>query len=189
MNTEEPWLLSSESCCFTGHRILPQEVNESVQLYQNLRNIIERLVKEDGIVNFYAGGALGFDTMAATAVLQMKEKYPQIKLILALPFAGQAEDWSLSDQLRYEDIKEKADRIKMISQEFTDDCMKKRNYYMVDHSCACIYYLLNSPRSGTLQTVQYARKSGLRMIDLSSEEITEDYYGYPVWKEQFYTEE
>lgn len=189
MSMEEIWPLTSESCCFTGHRILPQEVNESVQLYQNLRNIIQQLVEEDGIINFYAGGALGFDTMAATAVLQMKEKYPQIKLILAVPFPEQAEGWSISDQMRYEEIKGKADLIKIISNEFTDDCMKKRNYYMVDNSCVCIYYLLNSPRSGTLQTVQYARKNGLRMIDLSSDEIIEDYYGYPVWREQFYTKE
>ena len=39
---------------------------------------------------FYgAGGALGFDTLAAQTVLDMKKEYPQLRLILVLPCEDQ----------------------------------------------------------------------------------------------------
>ena len=44
--------------------------------------------------------------------------------------------------------------------------MKKRNYFMVDNSSVCAYYMVNPTRSGTAQTVNYARRSGCRLIDL-----------------------
>ena len=34
-------------------------------------------------------GALGFDTIAAQAVLSVKETYPEVKLILVLPCENQ----------------------------------------------------------------------------------------------------
>lgn len=47
--------------------------------------------------------------------------------------------------------------------------MKRRNYYMVDHSCVCVYYMVHSVRSGTAQTVAYARKKNARLIDLTGD--------------------
>lgn len=40
---------------------------------------IERSIQA-GYVYFGAGGALGFDTLAAQMVLKLKERYPDIKL-------------------------------------------------------------------------------------------------------------
>ena len=48
--------------------------------------LIELLSRENsGYLYFGAGGALGFDTLAAQTVLDLKKDYPQIKLILVLP--------------------------------------------------------------------------------------------------------
>ena len=41
--------------------------------------------------------------------------------------------------------------------------MKRRNEYMVEQSAYCICALLHE-KSGTGQTVRFARKKGLRMI-------------------------
>lgn len=49
-----------------------------------LRKIIEEQIKA-GVVFYGAGGALGFDTIAAQTVLEMKNEYPQLRLILVLP--------------------------------------------------------------------------------------------------------
>lgn len=72
-------------------------------LEKELINLIEK-----GYCYFGAGGALGFDTVAAQTVLHLKEKYPHIKLILVLPCIDQAKSWSHVDKVVYEDIKEKS---------------------------------------------------------------------------------
>ena len=59
---------------------------------------------------FGAGGALGFDTIAAFTVLKLKESYPDIRLILVLPCLAQTRGWSREDVEKYEDIKSKADK-------------------------------------------------------------------------------
>lgn len=150
------------SCCFTGHRIykLPRDV-----LKQRLWAAITWMVEKD-VENFYAGGAIGFDTMAEVAVLQIKETFPWIKLHLALPCPEQAEKWSLEDAKNLECIKERADSVTYTSPHYTEDCMHIRNRYLVDHCKYCIY-LLERPRSGTNSTVAYACEKGRVLIGLS----------------------
>ena len=152
-------------CCLTGHRSLPSDPDQLAELRQNLRRLICDLAQQ-GITTFYTGGALGFDTMAAMMVLELKSRLPQLRLHLALPYPEQAKRWSRTDRLLYEQIKEHADRVYLVSMEYSAVCMKKRNYFMVDRSRACAYYMVNATRSGTAQTVNYARNQGCKLFDL-----------------------
>lgn len=152
-------------CCLTGHRSLPSDPDRLAELRQNLRRLICDLAQQ-GITTFYTGGALGFDTMAAMMVLELKSRLPQLRLHLALPYPEQAKRWSRTDRLLYEQIKEHADRVYLVSMEYSAVCMKKRNYFMVDRSEACAYYMVNATRSGTAQTVNYARNQGCKLFDL-----------------------
>ena len=57
-------------CCFTGHRpdALPAYGNEASEEMQSLVYLLDRAVEraiEDGVTEFYDGGAQGFDTLAA----------------------------------------------------------------------------------------------------------------------------
>lgn len=157
-----------DSCCFTGHRVLPKSEEDRNILRDKLRSTIAQLAKE-GIYRFYTGGARGFDSMAAMAVLEMKVYFPQIQLYLALPYPQQYEQWPQREIALFEQIAEHADKVEIISPVYTEDCMKRRNYYMVDHSCVCVYYMVYSVRSGTAQTVAYARKKNARLIDLTGD--------------------
>ncbi len=76
-----------QTCCFTGHRIIPYE--RSKEIYIALKQAIILSI-EEGYKYFGVGGALGFDMMAAQTILKLKSKYPQIKLILILPCKDQA---------------------------------------------------------------------------------------------------
>ena len=49
-----------ETCCFTGHRKIPEEERE--QLARRLEATVEELIRA-GVRYFGAGGALGFDTI------------------------------------------------------------------------------------------------------------------------------
>lgn len=68
------------SCFFIGHR----EANES--LLPRLELEIARLITEENVRYFYVGGYGGFDQIAATAVKRAKKKYPDITLMLVLPY-------------------------------------------------------------------------------------------------------
>ena len=59
---------------------------------------------------------MGFDTLAAQTVIELKKDFPQIKLILVLPCKEQTLKWSAKDIAEYERNKEKADKIKYTSE-------------------------------------------------------------------------
>lgn len=69
-----------KSCFFIGHR----EADE--RLLPMLTAAIERLITEEQVSFFYVGGYGGFDRIAATAVKRMKLQYPEIILMLVLPY-------------------------------------------------------------------------------------------------------
>lgn len=127
--------------------------------------VLESLI-EYGYCFFAAGGALGFDTIAAQTVLELKKQHPQIKLILVLPCLSQTKSWSDTDKQIYEQIKGQADKVVYTSQEYTQGCMHKRNRHLVDNSSVCVCYL-SKTSGGTAYTVEYARSKGLRIINIA----------------------
>ena len=67
----------------------------------------------------------------------------------------------------YFSILEQADSIVYVSQTYTQDCMLKRNRYLVDHA-ACLLAVYNGERrGGTAMTVRYAGRLGQEIILLN----------------------
>ena len=152
-----------QTCCFTGHRFLPENEKEKISLA--LESTVLSLI-HSGYRYFGAGGALGFDTLAAQTVLRLRQNYPDIRLILVLPCVSQADKWPPADVAVYQEIMGQANKIVYTSHEYTAGCMFKRNRHLVDHSSVCICYLEKS-NGGTAYTVDYARKCGLKIINLA----------------------
>ena len=119
------------------------------------KNIVKLI--ESGVIFFGCGGARGFDTLAAEIVLELKSLYPQIKLILVLPCTNQTKGWNDIDKKKYEHIKRKADKIRILSPYYYKGCMHVRNRYMIDNSSYCVCYCRKTD-SGTAYTVRYAKK-------------------------------
>ncbi len=153
------------SCCFTGHRDIPQEDYEKINCLLNKH--IEKMI-EAGCQMFHTGGALGFDTMAALAVLKAKEKYPHITLNLYLPYPGQRDRWSEQDKKQYEYIKTKAGKITYASAKYTKFCMLSRNRALVDNSEYCIAYCTQLT-GGSAYTMAYARQKEIDFINIAAE--------------------
>lgn len=107
--------MREKTCCFTGHRNVPRADQRKVA--NQLEKTIIKLINS-GVCYFGAGGALGFDTMAAKVILKLRKEYPQIKLILVLPCLSQTRGWMDSDIKIYEDIKAAADKVIYTSQEY-----------------------------------------------------------------------
>jgi len=148
------------TCCYTGHRAIPEHDVENVR--ESLVLKTEALIKR-GIIYFGCGGAVGFDTLAAEAVIELRKKYPFIRLIMVLPCKNQDEKWSLDEKIRYDNIKQNADKIIYTSEHYIKGCMFKRNRHLVDHSAVCIAYVRKTT-GGTAYTIKYATEKNLEII-------------------------
>lgn len=148
------------SCCFTGHRTAAATADE---VKKRLVCEVETLINTKGVTYFYAGGALGFDTLAADCILALKNKYPFIKLFLALPCKDQHKKWNDAEKRHYEAIIQSADKVHYVSDKYTESCMFKRNDYMVEHSKYCISFLRRSS-GGTFYTVSKAKRLNRELI-------------------------
>lgn len=152
-----------KTCCFTGHRKIPPVLQESIT--RRIEETITICIK-NGYSIFMAGGALGFDTLAAEVVLGIRKNDPSIKLILALPCRTQTRNWKQSDIERYEEIRKEANDVIYVSDAYTRECMLQRNRYLIDRSELCICYLMES-RGGTFYTVKYAEKQRKTILNLA----------------------
>lgn len=155
--------MKEKTCCFSGHRIIPSEYLPAIS--EMLCDTLIFYIKQ-GYRFFGAGGAIGFDTLAAQTVLDLKERYPEINLILVLPCKDQASHWSAKDKEEYERIKTSADKVAYTSERYFNGCMQKRNRHLVEHSSLCICYLTKQ-NGGTKYTVDYASKNGCKIHNLA----------------------
>lgn len=146
-------MIGNGTCFFSGHRRFSKK-NE-ILLKKYLKTEITVMIR-NGFDTFLTGGADGFDTLAAEAVMEIKETNPQIELVIYSPFPGA--------EIRLDrDLRMRQCRCVYTSEKYHKDAFKIRNYRMVDDSQAGIVFCLR-PRSGTGQTIRYAEKKGIRLF-------------------------
>lgn len=150
-------------CCFTGHR--PEKLHMPEHIICGiLENTIEKSVNE-GFYVFISGMARGFDIYAAEVILKLKHINSDIKLICASPFEGFEKSWQLEWQQRYKRIMMEADLIRYINPGYSRECFQTRNMWMIDRSSRLIA-CYNGENGGTKNTIRYAEKSGLEIINI-----------------------
>ena len=72
-------------CYFAGHSQI-----HGVQLDKKLEEVIIELITEDEVREFVVSNYGAFDSLAASVVQKLKVNYPEIKLILVLPYLTKA---------------------------------------------------------------------------------------------------
>ena len=72
--------MREKSCFFIGHR------ESSEEIYPALYAAVEQHIVEYGVTEFIVGHYGGFDRLSASAVKAAKQFYPDVKLILLLPY-------------------------------------------------------------------------------------------------------
>lgn len=147
-------------CCFTGHR----KIYNDPTVVSKLRRQI-RVLAESGCRTFRAGGAMGFDMMAALCVLELREELG-LRLELYLPCRNQADKWSSREKSFYNHILSSADSIEYVHEAYTRSCMYDRNRRMVDGADVCVAYLKHSS-GGTAYTVNYAHQKNVKVINIA----------------------
>lgn len=156
--------IKETTACFTGHRELREP---AADIADRLSKIIERLI-QSGCLNFCAGGARGFDALASEAVVALQTRYPEINLILMLPFPEQyshEHNWSQAEIEQYHRLQSNAAQVITLADAYCPGIYYRRNRSLVDASSVCIAYMSRA-NSGTGYTVRYAQEQGLRVINL-----------------------
>ena len=148
--------------CFTGHRSIVYE--DALRLPALLDRVLTDLIGR-GATTFRAGGAIGFDTVAALKVLEMKERYPHIQLELILPCRNQTEYWEETAVRTYQYILNRADSHRFLFDTYFDGCMLERDRKLVEGSDVCVAFCKRSS-GGTAYTFTHALRAGLEVINL-----------------------
>jgi uncharacterized phage-like protein YoqJ len=170
----------------TGHRQLvpaghtgspwPDKNPRVNQHHTSIRHLmIEAITQwhmESGWVDFISGMALGADTLFAEAVLECKKFLP-VRLIAAVPFAGQECKWTAGAQSKFRSIISQADHVEIVSPgAYSPAKMQIRNQWMVDHAM-CVMAVWDGKQSGgTWNCIQYARQRNRWMVQLHPQNLT-----------------
>lgn len=158
--------LRKKTCCFTGHRDIP--MGKTQEIAERTANEIRRLIVNYGVRFFGAGGAIGYDTLVAKVLFQLKEKeFPNIKVILVYPFDGFTDRWSPAQKSEYVRLLSRYDKVVCVCDRPSREAYLMRDRYLVDGSAYCIAYCTRD-YDGTAYTVRYAQQQGLEVRNIFS---------------------
>lgn len=161
-----------KACAITGHRPtrFKWKYNENNNGCKRLkRRLKAQLIQlyEKGLRRFFVGGALGVDLWSGELLLELKDQpeYSDIELVLVLPFTGHDRDWDPKSRRRLSVLRQHSAEVVIAGTAENPPAVnyKLRNQYMVDHAncLLAVYDNDRNLRSGTMQTVNYARRKQL----------------------------
>ena len=149
-------------CSFTGHRRIEPRHR------QKMSDILTRAINfaySEGCRDFLSGGAVGFDTLVAREVIRFRIAHPDVRLVMVLPCVAQDERWSDAQRDAYYYILRNADEVIYVCDEYTPDCMRKRNLILAERCEIMISYVSHS-KSGSAQTESMAKRLNKRVYNL-----------------------
>lgn len=140
-------------CCFAGHRFSWRNGD----IDQKVLETVEKLIL-DGFNVFYDGNHGDFDETCSWAVEKLKNKYPNVKLILVIThYRYKKENFILPkryDGSIYPDLENVYPKRKII----------ERNKWMVDNCDVLVARVTDELSVGAYKTVKYAQKKNKRII-------------------------
>lgn len=157
------------SCAFTGHRPMrfsfgyDEEHEDCIRLKEVMAEQVEKLILA-GVATFYSGMALGVDQWGFEIVLELKKKYPHIRLIAVRPCDTQANKWSAEQRERYYNLLAQCDDEVLLSYNYTPTCMLERNDYLVEHADFILTVYDGGKKGGTAYTVRRALAQDKHLI-------------------------
>ena len=138
------------SCCGFGHWVLLLDIEKP------LREVMERLVKEQGVTEFFTGGMGEFDELFARTVWSMERDDPRLRLVLVLPYlTRQIATKKAWYERQYSEILIPAE----LDGVHPKAAITLRNRWMVDHS-DFIVAALRWDYGGAAEAARYAETRG-----------------------------
>ena len=139
------------TACFFGHRDVTHDIRAKLQF------IIEQLIAEEQIYNFYVGHQGQLDSMVYSILKELKVKYPHIRYTVVLAYMPDEHIKEVyGEDTLYPDGLETVPRRFAIS---------KRNDWMIQHSGYAVCYV-HKITGGAVKFREKARKKGLLVIGI-----------------------
>ena len=141
--------IKEKTCCFFGHR----EVTHNIK--DKLIAIIEKLITEDNVTEFYVGHQGQFDWMVYSVLKELKAKYPQIRFTVVLAY--------MPDEYIRELYGEDTlfpDGLENVPKKFA---ISKRNDWMIQQSEIAVCYV-HKITGGAAKFREKAEKKGLKIL-------------------------
>lgn len=149
----------SKICSFAGH----SQLSAKESIYEKLLTTVEALITSEGITEFWTGNYGDFDRLSAGAVRALKDKHPEIRLVLVVPYLtadiNESRDYYSEsyDEIVIADMPASTPkRLGII----------KANQYMVNNSEVLVCFIEHS-FGGAAKTMEYAKKKGVRVVNLA----------------------
>jgi len=136
-----------------------------------IRRVLRELLADDEVETIYFGGALGADTEALRAALDLR-RGNRPRLVVVLP------DTLDVQPLATRDVSRRADEVVELRRpiDAADGwrAYHARNRWMVDRASLVVAFWDGDPRSGTGATVAYARRRGVavRIVEVEGSDRT-----------------
>ena len=125
-------------------------------VYAKVFEII-RSFAQHGVTEFISGGALGFDQVAARAVIGVEEIGHPVKLTMALPFPGFESKWIPKSKREFAELELRANKTLYVCDAgYAPWKMQRRNEWMVNESTIVIALYGPDKTGGTLNCIHYA---------------------------------
>ena len=139
------------TACFFGHRDVTHDIRAKLQF------IIEQLIAEEQIYNFYVGHQGQFDSMVYSVLKEMKVKYPHIRYIVVLAYMP---DEHINELYGEDTIYPEG--LETVPRRFA---ISKRNDWMIQHSDYAVCYVYKIT-GGAAKFREKAERKGLKVIDV-----------------------
>lgn len=138
------------ACTFFGHRDCPSSIKGALSAE------IDRLIYNQRVDTFYVGTQGNFDQMAYAALVELRQRYRNIKVYRVLAYMPKPTEADSADTIVPEGIEKAHPRYAIIH----------RNYWMIDHSDYVIAYVTHT-FGGAYQAVERAKRKGKETIQIA----------------------
>ena len=141
------------SCCFFGHRDTPEYVKPK------LKSVIEKMIEEHEVTNFYVGSQGNFDFMVLSVLKELSCQYPEIRYASVLAYLSDAEKVEEGTETIY------PEGLENVPMRF---CIAKRNDWMLEKSnyvICCVRHITG----GAAKYYEKAKKKNRTVINIADE--------------------
>lgn len=168
---DEIYIDPRRTACFTGHRPekIPFDTGERFcrEALASVLYLHSYEAVKAGYDTFLCGMQRGTDVWAGQQILRLKEDYPHVRLICVSPFRREIASRRGEDRDDYIRLRDSCDGFIVLQEGYSRECYQNRNRFMVERSSLIIGAVADR-KSGTGQTLAYAKRLGLQVdaIDL-----------------------
>ncbi len=132
---------------------------ECDRLYEKTKEFLKNASEKEGVC-LISSLNIGYETLAAMTVLNLKEKH-DLMLECVIPYEERASDWTEADRDRYFTVIEKCDKETIIERRYTPEAEYNAVCYMADRADEIITFGQLPLKAGTVVS-----RSGKNVIKL-----------------------